>query len=269
MNEGNLETNEITTDNAENVCPNCGATVGGSQAFCPNCGQKMIAKPNKKQLPKNRQKKLPLIFGIVGGGIVILCLIAAILLNPYFYVKLGNYDFAHTIAFGETKDDIFNENIIAVASADGAASLANPAAFELNDAWINFDDEKATVVLEISGENAYGDRVTNYYYYEFNDNSSVGEKNECTYQESYSELEQEDVNPYESYWWEKDEKKRANMMEKHFFALIDNMYKSKMTDAISNGVHISEDSVDNINNLFIKGFLSNVELIKNKTKSTK
>lgn len=268
MNEGNLETNEITTYNAENVCPNCGAIVDGGQAFCPNCGQKIIEMPQKNNFRKIERKKLPLIFGIVGGGIVILCLIAAILLNPHFYVKLGNYDFAHTIAFGETKDDIFNENIIAVASADCAASLANPAAFELNDAWIKFDDEKATVVLEISGENAYGDRVTNYYYYEFKDNSSVGEENECTYQESYSDLEQEYVNLRTSYGWNISvEEHERNMKET--YKIIDNMFKSKMTDAISNGVHISEDSVDNINNLFIKGALSNVALIKNKARSTK
>ena len=269
MNEGNLETNEIALENAEKVCPNCGATVDGGQVFCPNCGQKIIEKPKKNNCRKIDREKLPLIFGMIGGGVVILCLIVAVLLNPHFYVKHGKYGFAHTIAFGETKDDIFNENIIAVASADCAASLANPAAFELNDAWINFDDEKATVVLEISGENAYGDRVTNYYYYKFEDNSSLDEENECTYYGSYSDLEQEEVNIRTSYWWQNISVEEHERNIREDFKIIDNMNKSKMTDAISNGIHISKDSVDNINALFIKGALSNVELIKSKARSTK
>ena len=177
----------------KNVCAKCGAELQEGQEFCPKCGQKVglavdnhvssainqfnagIDKANAK-----RQKKPAVI--AAATVIIILAVIAFTKLAPKIFVSVeelceqGEYEKAYKKASGDEKMDVLAENMVAHLSSETSDSLKDPSSFSLRDAWFNCTYESGKVkmqsVLYVSGANSYGAKVSNYWLYVYDQDSS-------------------------------------------------------------------------------------------------
>ena len=244
------------------VCGKCGAELEDGHEFCPKCGQKAglyiddnisyaVNQYNENiEKQKDKAKKKPLIVGGIILGIIAFILGVKLVFPTLFMstddlLAQGNYQKAYSSAKKDEKADIEAENIIAYICKDVVDSLTDPNSFNLRRAW--YDTSEQRVVLLVGANNSFGNVVTNYWYYTYDDEDS-----EYSVYTTLSDLSEE-----KTYSWDDTSEK----LEK----ILKNAARSIVRDIISNdSMELKDSSVDNINYLFEEDILDNVELIKDK-----
>ena len=250
----------------KNVCAKCGAELQAGQVFCPMCGQKVGAavdaganSPRDQHDPDadkaKAAKKKKLVKTIITVLVIVAVLAAAAFAARESFMSVddllaqGKYDKAYAKADADKKAEIRIENAAAVLSAVSVDSLKDPDSFKLRDVYYDedLDDQGAIdgkdMVLEISANNSYGGRVSNYWYYEWSK-----ETGEWSYECSVSDLDYEEI--YDFY--DDDEKREI---------AINSVYKGLIRDTINYGSKLSKDSVLRINTMFEAGILQNVKFL--------
>lgn len=285
------KTEEIQEESEKEVCLKCGTAIDEGQLFCPKCGTKkgeinnktcekcgVILHPNEKfcskcgekvkfnlqsdlqikpdkNFVKKHKKQLIIValIAIVIAGIVTFCntVLPRLLITPTELILEGNYVDAYKKADDDEKEDILNENLIGWISNDISESLKDPSSYVLREAW--FDEENLRIVIYCSGNNSYGALVSSYWYYTFDE-----DENEFELYVNVSSLSSETV-----YSWDDT----SETIEKY----LTNAARLIIKEIIAqDDLEISEDSVDNINTLFEKDLLGDIELLdenKNFSKS--
>lgn len=230
-------------------CPKCGLVLDDKQKFCSKCGAKInhnknIAKANQKI--SNNKKSIKKISIIV----LILILVVAvgsialprIFASPYTLMEQGDYEKAYKHANDEEKSLVLYENIIAKNCAEVKNNLKNPESFKLENVWI--EESTNSFVLQISGTNSYGGRVTSYYYYTFDDDD-----NEYELWTNVSDFDEEEIYSFD----DADEKLQK---------LFDNIWKPIIKEIVrDDSLKISNGITDRINLLNETGLLKDIELI--------
>ena len=237
------------------ICKNCGNVIEVGEKFCSKCGNKAqtdfqsdIVDNIQNTIKKNKfNKKTILIFSAF-----IFIIIAAIILCTNVLPKLmvsttellseGKYEEAYQKAKSDEKEKILTENLIAYISNDASESLKDPSSFVLRNAW--YDKSKQIIVLYINGNNSYGASVSGYWYYTYDT-----DENEYQLYTSLSSLENEKTYSWDDY---------SEKLEK----ILKNAAREIVKDIIADdSLEVSKDSIDNINNLFEKRILDDVELL--------
>ncbi len=158
-------------------------------------------------------------------------------------VAAGDFEAAYSLAPEDRKRDILIANLVAVKSAEVAEGLKDPDSFCLVDGV--FDSGENRLVLEVSGANSYGGRVSNFYVYSYSEKS--GEYIKDGY---VADLEDEKIYRYADTYTEKLEK------------ATNNLTRSKIREAITNGDFLDDPLVGAINDLFKNaGGLDGVSLV--------
>lgn len=150
------------------------------------------------------------------------------------------YEMAET---DEQKLRVIAENVVAVESAYAVSLLKDRSSFVLNDAY--YDEENKNIVLQLSGKNGFGARVSSYWLFSKNKN------NEWEYFCSVSDLAKEEYKSYD----DDDDK-----LEK----LAKNMGREIIEKSMDKGYKLDKEAVARINSLFEQDKLDEIELIEEK-----
>ena len=238
------------------VCDNCGAELQEGQAYCPKCGRKVGWREdadNMKQESKPQKKKpVKLIIAI---AVALTAVIACVCLVPKLFVSVeelcarGEFLKAYEKAAESEKQSVKIESIVAERCAYSAENLKDPSSFKLREAYYDeyvTDDGtfKAYLVLYISGANSYGASVSSYWLYTWDN-----EQNAWEYFCSVSDLTNEEYKSYD----DEDDK-----LEK----LIKNLGRLSIKTTMRDGVKLSKNAVQRINDLFAAGKLDEVQSVK-------
>lgn len=249
----------------KNVCGKCGAELQDGQEFCPKCGQKAglavdagvssaINQFNAGVNKTNEAKKKKPMKMIVAAVVAVAVIAVGALVAPKIFVSVddlcaqGNYEKAYAKAGADEKMEVLAENIAAVQSAFSADNLKDPNSFELRDAYYHETTNSdgailKRLVLYISGANSYGAKVSSYWLYTWSEDDP-----EWDYYCSVSDLSDEEYSSYD----DTDEK-----LEK----LLNNLGRSIIKTAMSDGIKLSKDSVKRINAMFEADTLDEVKLL--------
>ncbi len=149
------------------------------------------------------------------------------------------YEMAET---DDQKLRVIAENAVAVESAYAVSLLKDRSSFVLNDAY--YDAENENIVLQLSGKNGFGARVSSYWLFSKNKKS-----NEWEFFCSVSELAKEEYKSYD----DDDDK-----LEK----LAKNMGRDIIEDSMDKGYKLDKEAVARINSLFEQDKLDEIELIE-------
>lgn len=232
------------------LCEKCGTVIEEGQKFCPKCGNKAKLSIQSDIVSKTKNINKPLLFGIIGlvvilllGGCVATKLLPKIFVSTEELLAEGNYREAYDKAKKEEKQDILDENMMAVISNLAVEGLKDPESFILRNAW--YDKSAKRVVLEVSGNNSYGAKVTGYWYFTYNKDDE-----KYVLYTSLSSLTEEKTYSFDDYK-ERIEKILKNAARK--------VVKNMIND---DSIKIKKESIDNINNLFEKGILDDVEILE-------
>lgn len=243
----------------KNVCGKCGAELQDGQEFCPKCGQKAdlqidagvssaISQFNAGVNKTNAAaKKKPIKIAAIAAAAILIVVLAIVLVPKIFksaddYMAVGNYEKAYTVAKTEDKDDIVAENAVAVCSNLASDGLKDSASFELRDAWY----QEGKIILLVAGNNSYGNKVTNYWYYSYDEDDK-----EWSLYTTFTDLSEETT-----YSWDSD----SEQLEK---ILKNAILKSTVIPMTSDkSLKLSKDSIKRINALFESDLLDSVALIE-------
>lgn len=149
-------------------CPQCGSELKPGAAFCGSCGKRVSETAPTNDTKKSKGALPKLLIPAVG---ILLVIIAAFAVVPQLMVSAdelmaeGDFAAAYAKADEDSKQDILIANQIAVLCPDIVDGLKDSASFGLTNAW--FDSEENQLVLNVSGNNSYGAKVSNYYYYTY------------------------------------------------------------------------------------------------------
>lgn len=239
------------------LCANCGAELTTNQKFCPICGAKSnISANDKLDEIKNKYRKCIRKINwktIIKIAIAILIIIALFFVGKAVFPKIfvstedlisqGNYEEAYKKAKNDQKEKIYRENIIAVLANEVIDGYKDPSSFDLRDAWFN-EDEKF-IVIKAGGKNSYGGIVFSYDYFTYSEKNKKYE-----FYCSISSLEKEEYRSYDN---------SSERLEK----ALKNIARIKISSVIYNDKYkIEKESINNINQLFKQGLLSNVKLLE-------
>lgn len=119
-------------------------------------------------------------------------------------------------------------------------SLKDAESFDLREAWYS---STHSVVMKVAANNSFGNTVINYWYYTWDEDDE-----EYSLLTSVSSLEDDTI-----YSWDTT----SERLEK----AVDNLARTAMKGIMTSAYAIPEKDVDNINDLFEKGLLDDVELI--------
>ena len=249
-----------------NFCEKCGAELQEGQEFCAKCGQKVDLKidagvnsainqfNNNVSKANKKVKRKPIIIAAVTLAVIAI-VISAVLLAPSIfksaddYMAIGDYEKAYSMVKSEDeKTEVYAENAAAVQSAFSADNLKDPSSFKLRDAYYhettNIDgDPIERLVLFISGTNSYGANVSSYWLYTWDSDSNSWE-----YFCSVSDLTDEEYSIYD----DDDEEPQK---------LINNLGRSIIESAMSDGVKLDKEAINRINTQFNNGTLDAVDLL--------
>lgn len=232
------------------LCDKCQTVIEEGQKFCPKCGNKVKFNIQNEIVDKTKSINKPVTFIVL--GIVILLILGggvATKVLPKLFVSTsdllaeGNYRKAYDKAKKDEKDEILDENLIATVSYMAVESLKDPESFILRNAWYNKSDKR--IVLEVSGNNSYGAKVTGYWYYTY-------DEEEQTYElyTSLSSLSDEKTYSSDTY---------SERIEK----ILKNAARKVVKDMINDdSIKMKKESIENINNLFEKEILDDIELLE-------
>lgn len=239
------------------LCEKCGTVIEEGQKFCPKCGNKAKISIQSDIVDKTKNIKKPVVFGIIGiivvlllGGCVASKVLPKIFVSTSELLSEGKYEEAYKKAKEDEKEDVLDENMIAIVSNLASESLKDPESFILRNAWYNKKDKR--IVLEVSGNNSYGAKVTGYWYFTY-------DKDEEKYElyTSLSSLSEEKTYSYDDYE-ERIEKILKNAARK--------VVKGMIND---DSIKIKKESIENINSLFEKEILDDVELLEENKEENK
>lgn len=227
-----------------NICVKCGTKIERGQKFCPKCGQKVEYKFVQLSAKQKKKRKVILFAAIAVVAVALL----GVFLLPKLFVSAedlmaeGDYEKAYSVASGDERDEVLNENLIAYLCIEVADGLKDRSSFELRDAWYDKSDQR--IVLQVGGKNSVGGVVTNFWYYTY-DSDSQEYGLYCT----VSDLDEEEI-----YSWDDV----SESLEKMLY----NSARETISEIISDSsIKLSKTSVKNINNLFQNDLLDSVELI--------
>lgn len=241
------------------VCSKCGAELQEGQDFCPKCGQKAdlhidagvnsaISQFNQVVTKTNEAaKKKPIKIAIIAAAAILVVVLAIVLVPEIFksaddYMALGNYEKAYSVAKADDKDDVFAENAVAVCSNMASEGLKDSASFELRDAWY----QEGKIILLVAGNNSYGNKVTNYWYYTYDED----DKDWGLYT-TFTDLSEETT-----YSWDSDSEKMEKLLKNAVLS-------STVIPMTSNkSLKLEKDSIKRINALFESDLLDDVVLIE-------
>ena len=192
---------------------------------------------------KAKFKKIALIIIIAIAIIFIgVKVVPKIFVSTEKLLATGQYEKAYKNAKDSEKEDIAKENLIAVLCNDVIENYKDPSSIDLRDAWI--DEGKKLVVLKTGGKNSYGGVVFSYDYFTYDETEKKYE-----FYCSLSSLQKEDYSKYDDY----DES-----IEK----VLKNAARTVVSEVIRKDKYkLSDDSIDNINNLFKQDLLDRVQLL--------
>lgn len=250
------------------ICPHCGKEVNDINSFCVQCGAPLRQVPNV--IAKKRSNRFSKIVIAVSICVILasMAFIAWILIfnNPQFYISKGDYQKAYDIADDTEKEDIKKENLVAVAAATTEINLKNPDSFRLSYAWYNpdailydstqglpgmileddFPDSiTATgpfIVMSYQGTNSYNAVSTTHSLYTYDKDSKM-----VKHAYDSTNFDVPTLNPF-------DESYKTDL-------IVQDIYLSIFKQTGQNQYKISDQSIQNINNLHDKGLLSSVSLI--------
>lgn len=243
---------------AKRFCAGCGAELAPDQAFCPNCGTPAPAAPaaapaygaaapadpyapvSYPPVAEPKKIKKPLII----GGIIVAVLALVLLLFPNMFASVeslcekGKYEEAYEKAKGSEKDRVLAENVIAYLSSESVDMLKDPTSFALRDAYyylFNRDDGTfgQQAVLYVSGKNSYGNTVSSYWVWVYDNNEEKWE-----YWGSATTTSKESGDDY-----------------------TDTLIKIVLESVMEEGLHLQKSQIKNINNMFEDDTLFDVTLI--------
>lgn len=232
------------------LCDKCGTVIEEGQKFCPKCGNKAKLSIQSDIVDKTKNINKPVVFGIIGIIVVLLlggCVASKVL--PKLFVSTdellaeGKYREAYDKAKGDEKQDILDENMMAIISNKAIDGLKDPESFILRNAW--YDKGEKKVVLEVAGNNSYGAKVTGYWYFTYDKDDE-----EYVLYTSLSSLSEEKTYSFDDYK-ERIEKILKNAARKVVREMIND-----------DSIKIKKESIDNINNLFEKEILDDVEILE-------
>ena len=232
------------------TCTTCGTQLMGDQAFCAHCGTpKAAATPRYAPIPpcsatvepKKSKKFIPLIIvGAVVSVLILALLLPRLLITPASLMEKGDYIAAYEKANADEKTAVAEANAVAVCSALCVDSLKDAESFDLREAWYS---STHSVVMKVAANNSFGNTVINYWYYTWDEDDE-----EYSLLTSVSSLEDDTI-----YSWDTT----SERLEK----AVDNLARTAMKGIMTSAYAIPEEDVDNINDLFEKGLLDDVELI--------
>lgn len=238
-----------------NICGKCGNELVSGQEFCSKCGQKAglfldsstADKINQVNAAMTKKKRKKALIPFIVVGIVLLGILGAVMLPNLFpnvdkLLTVGDYTKAYKVASGDAKEDVYKENIVAYISANAADSLKDKSSFELRESYISSDYSK--IVLQVAAKNSYGGIVTNYWYYTYDT-----DKKTYSLYTTFTDLEEETTYSFDD---------ASEKLEK----ILKNAALDTVLDVISNGSELPKKNVKNINDLFSKDILSEVQLIE-------
>lgn len=157
-------------------------------------------------------------------------------------IGVGGFQAAYDVATEEMKQGILVANLAAVVSNDVIDNLKDPDSYVLRE--IYFDGDSYEMVLRVSANNSYSAKVSNWYYYTFEEDD--GEYQLYT---SVSDLEDETIYKYADDFDEKLEKILKNAARESIRSIISDE-ENKLDDVYVNVV----------NDLFESGGLDEVGL---------
>ena len=151
----------------------------------------------------------------------------------------GNYAGAFELANEEQKADILKENLIAYICKDIPDALKDPRSFALLDAW--YDYNKSELVLNVQGANAFGGKVSSYWYYKYDN-----DKGKYSLYITFNTFEHEEETGEGA----------------AFMAAVKDGVKKAAAEIIANDDYkLSKKGVKNINDLFEEATLYDVKLL--------
>lgn len=231
-------------------CPECGAEISDSSAVCIHCGYDLNSEKKKHRLAVLRRCVIAAGIILISVGAVFAlwkCVFPDIFTTKEEYLARGDYQSAYQkVRTDEERGDVIAENAVAVVCGDCVDSMKDPTSFVLNEAGYIFSEDGAyeisEILLSIMGKNSYGSYITNYWRYEYDESTQTFELSG-----TYSDFEEETI-----YTWDDayDSLKKAKS----------NLEKSEIALKLALGSYtfLSEEAVENINNLFEAGTLKNV-----------
>lgn len=238
------------------MCTNCGTEVEVGEKYCTKCGEKIDInldsvvntvkqkyKETTEKIDKDKVKKIALIVVIAIAVIFVgVKVLPKIFISTEKLLAKGQYEKAYKNAKDSEKENIAKENLIAVLCNDVIENYKDPSSFDLRDAWI--DEDKKVVVMKTGGKNSYGGVVFSYDYFTYDEADKKYE-----FYCSLSSLQKEDYSKYDDY----DES-----LEK----ILKNAARTVVSEVIKKDKYkLSDDSIDNINNLFKQDLLDRVQLL--------
>lgn len=184
---------------------------------------------------KKSSDKLKAIAGIAATAVVIVLIaifaIPALTISPQELIAQGDFERAYSKASDDQKQDALVANLAAVVSNDLIDNLKDSDSYELKN--IYFDEDAHEMILEVSANNSFGGRVSNWYDYRFEEDD-----NEYQLYLSVGDLEDETIYKYADTFSEKLEKALKNDTRKEMRKII-----------ADDDTKIPGDYVDSINEL--------------------
>lgn len=204
--------------------------------FCGTCGAKVgSAASAPTETKKKSSDKLKAIAGIAATAVVIVLIaifaIPALTISPQELIAQGDFERAYSKASDDQKQDVLVANLAAVVSNDLIDNLKDSDSYELKN--IYFDEDAYEMILEVSANNSFGGRVSNWYDYRFEEDD-----NEYQLYLSVGDLEDETIYKYADTFSEKLEKALKNDTRKEMRKII-----------ADDDTKIPGDYVDSINEL--------------------
>lgn len=217
-------------------CPKCGASLREGMPFCGTCGAKVgSAASAPTETKKKSSDKLKAIAGIAATAVVIVLIaifaIPALTISPQELIAQGDFERAYSKASDDQKQDVLVANLAAVVSNDLIDNLKDSDSYELKN--IYFGEDAHEMILEVSANNSFGGRVSNWYDYRFEEDD-----NEYQFYLSVGDLEDETIYKYADTFSEKLEKALKNDTRKEMRKII-----------ADDDTKIPGDYVDGINEL--------------------
>lgn len=241
------------------ICKKCGCRVGDTASFCEKCGAPMaefgIKESKNAEVQKGKDLKTrPPIFVVIALVCIAALGVFCIKVAPKFfrdaesYMAEGDYQTAYEKAKSDAeRNDIFVENLAAVQSADVVSNLKFPTSFVLNNAYYLDDDGNCKLVLDLYGQNSFGESVVNYWMYSKDTNDGSWQFT-C----AFGDLEDEETSS-----WDSD--------ETVYRKIIDNVNKKEiqkvMLEGRLAGNRVDKNGIKRINDMAVSGTLDAVKLL--------
>lgn len=239
-----------TCGTKKELCDYCGAKIKEGQKFCSECGKKLKVENKAVNNAPNINK--PIVFAIL--GVIIFALLCGRIAIKVFestndLLVEGKYQEAYEKAKDTEKEKILDENMIAVVTNSAVESFKETKSFALKNAW--YDKKEKRIVLELSSHNNNVNKTNEYWYYLYNE---AADKYELY--ATLSSLEEETTDILDDYK-DRIEKIIKNAALKNVRVMIED-----------DSIKIKKESIDNINTLFKKEILDDVELLDDNKKTS-